>query len=68
MILRKRDPSTSLRTQYKVQNETQIRENQKVIKNDNDELIVLNYPRNNQVNNNKILNHLTVPPANKIFG
>ena len=43
IILRKRDPPTSLRTQYQVQNETQIRRNQKVIKNDNDELIVRNY-------------------------
>ena len=45
-ILRRRDPPTSLRTQYQVQNETQIRKNQKVIKNDNDELIVKNYPKN----------------------
>ena len=45
-ILRKRDPSTSLRTQYQVQNETQIRRNQKVIKNDNDQLVVKNYPKN----------------------
>ena len=35
-ILRKRDPPQSLRTQYQVQKETQIRRNQKVIKNDND--------------------------------
>ena len=28
IILRKRDPSTSLRTQYQVQNQTQIRKNQ----------------------------------------
>ena len=46
IILRKRDPPTSLRTQYQVQNETQIRRNQKIIKNDNDQLIVKNYPRN----------------------
>ena len=45
IILRKRDPATSLRTQYQVQNETQIRRNQKVIKNDNDQLIVRNYPK-----------------------
>ena len=38
IILRKREPPTSLRTQYQVQNETQIRRNQKVIKNDNDQL------------------------------
>ena len=48
IILRKRDPPTSLRTQYQVQNETQIRRNQKVIKNDNDQLVVKNYPKNNQ--------------------
>ena len=46
IILRKRDPPTSFRTQYQVQNETKIRRNQKVIKNDNDRLIVKNYPKN----------------------
>ena len=46
IILRKRDPPTSLRTQYQVQNETQIRRNQKVIKNNNDQLVVKNYPKN----------------------
>ena len=45
-ILRKRDEPKFLRTQYQVQNETQIRKNQKVIKNDNDQLIVKNYPKN----------------------
>ena len=40
MILRKRDPLTALRTQYLLQNENQIRRNQKVIKNDKDELVV----------------------------
>ena len=45
IILRKRDPATSLRTQYQVQNETKIRRNQNVIKND-DQLIVKNYPKN----------------------
>ena len=47
VILRKRDPPTSLRTQYQVQNEIQIRRNQKVIKNGNDQLVVENYPENN---------------------
>ena len=46
IILRKRDPPTSLGTQYRVQNETEIRGNQKVIKNDNDQLVVKNYPKN----------------------
>ena len=32
IILRKRYPPTSLTTQYQVQNETQTRKNQKVIK------------------------------------
>ena len=45
-ILRKRDPPISIKIQYQVQNETQIRRNQKVIKNDNNQLIVKNYPKN----------------------
>ena len=48
IILRKRDPPKSLRTQYQVQNDTQIRRNQKVIKNDDDKLVVKNYPKNKQ--------------------
>ena len=48
IILRKRDEPKSLRTQYQVQNETQIRRNQKVIKSDNDQLVVNNYPKNKQ--------------------
>ena len=44
IILRKRDPPSSRRTQYQVQNETKIQRNQKVIKNGN-QLIVENYPR-----------------------
>ena len=31
-ILRLRDPPTFIRTQYQVQNETQIRKNQKVVR------------------------------------
>ena len=53
IIKRLRDPPTSLRTQYQVQNETQIRRNQKVIKNVNDELVVKNYPKNKQPNQQK---------------
>ena len=45
IILRKRDPPSSLRTQYQVQNDTQIRKNQKVIKDNNNQLIVKNYPK-----------------------
>ena len=48
IILRKRDPPTSLRTQHQIQNENQIRRNQRVIKNDNDQLVVKNYPTNEQ--------------------
>ena len=50
ILKRKRDPPKSLRTQYQVQvqNETQIRRNQKVIKNDIDELVVESYPKNNK--------------------
>ena len=50
IILQKRDPPTSLRTQYQVQNETQIRSNQKVFKNGNDQLVVKKYPKNKQLN------------------
>ena len=46
IILGLRDPPSSLRTQCQVQNETQIRKNQKVIKNDNDQIVVRKYPRN----------------------
>ena len=48
LILRKKNPTQSLRTQYQVQKETQIRQNQKVIKNDNDQLILKNYLKNKQ--------------------
>ena len=47
-IIGLRDPPNSLRTQYQVQNDTQIRKNQKVIKNDNDQLIVKNCSKNKQ--------------------
>ena len=47
IILRKRHPPTSLRTQYQVQNETQIGRNQKIVKNNNNHL-VKNYPKNKQ--------------------
>ena len=46
IIWQKRDPPASLRTQYQVKNQTQIRTNQKVIRNDNNQLIVKNYPEN----------------------
>ena len=46
IILRKQNQPQSLRTQYQVQNDTQIRKNQEVIKNNNDELVVKNYAKN----------------------
>ena len=46
IILRKQDPSTSSRAHYQVQNETQTRKNQKIIRNDNDGLEVKIYPKN----------------------
>ena len=48
IISRKREPPISLRTQYQVQNETQIRRNQKNTRNDNDEKLVKNYPKSKQ--------------------
>ena len=48
IILRLRDEPKSLRTQYQVRKETQIRKKQKVIKIDNNQLIVENYPKNKQ--------------------
>ena len=68
IILRLRGKPTSLRTQYQVQNDTQIRKNQKVIKSDNDELIVKNYPKKNNQFNNQNLNHQFVLYVNKIIG
>ena len=62
IILRLRDEPKSLRTQYQVQNETQIRKNQKVIKNDNDQLVVKNYPKNK--NNQPIIQQQKYKPPN----
>ena len=47
IILRKQDPPTSLRRQFQVRNETQIRKTQKVIEN-NGKLVVKFYPKNRQ--------------------
>ena len=49
ILLRKRDEPKSLRTQNQIQNDTKIRRNQKVIKNDNDQLVVKNYPKNKNI-------------------
>ena len=57
-ILRKRDPPLYLRTQYEVQNETQIKKNQKVFRNDTDQLVVKNYPKSKQpTQHQQYLNH-----------
>ena len=48
ILPRKRDTLPSRRTQNQVQNETQIKRNQKVIKNENDELVVKIYPISKQ--------------------
>ena len=48
IILRLREEPKALRTEYQVQNETQIGKNQKVIKNDNKQLEVINFPKNKQ--------------------
>ena len=45
-----RDSPKSLRTQYQVQNETEIRKNQKVLKKDNNEMIVKTYPKKKKPN------------------
>ena len=48
IILRKRNPPKSLTTQYQVKNQTKIRTNQKVIRNDDNQLVVKTYPKNKQ--------------------
>ena len=48
VILGLRDPPKPLRTQHQVQNRIQMRKNQKVNKNDNDQIVVKTYSKNNQ--------------------
>ena len=48
ILLGLRDKPKSLRTQYQVQNGTQLRKNQKVMKKDDDVLVVKNYPKSKQ--------------------
>ena len=48
IFLRKLGPPKSPRTQYQVQNDTQLRRSQKVNWNNNKELEVKNYPKNIQ--------------------
>ena len=46
IMLKLRDEPKSLTTQYQVKNTTKIRTNQKVIRNDDNQLIVKNCPKN----------------------
>ena len=48
IILRLQGEPKYLKTQYQVQNNTEIRKNQRVIRDDNNELAVKNYPKNKQ--------------------
>ena len=66
IILRKRDPPTFLRTRYQVQNETQIRKNQEVIKKDEIVAKICLKILNKQFNNN--LNHQIVLLVSRIIG
>ena len=69
IVLPKRDPPKSLRTQYQVQKETQIRKSQKVVRDDNNELVVKNYLKKKQsVIKKQKLNNQTAHPVNKRIG
>ena len=58
----KRDPPQSLKIQYHVQIETQIRKKQKVIRDGNNELVVKNYLQTNkQKFNNEKFNLRSCP-------
>ena len=69
LILRLRKKPISLRTWYQVQNDTQSRKNQKLIRNDKDELIIKNCSKKNNrlFNNQNLNNHLFVLVVSKIF-
>ena len=68
LILRKRNPPQSLRTQDQVQNETQIRKNQKVVENNGKLKLRLILKINKQLFNiNKKLNHQIVLAVSKII-
>ena len=68
IMLRKRDPPHSLRTQDQVQNETQIRKNQKSVENNGKLKLRLILKINKQLFNiNKKLNHQIVLAVSKII-
>ena len=48
IMLRPREEPKNLGTQYQIQNETEIRKNQKVIKSSKDHLVGKNCPKNKQ--------------------
>ena len=62
IILGLRDPPKSLTTQYQVKNQTQIRKNQRVIRNYDNQLIVKNYPKNK--NKQTIIHQQKFKPPN----
>ena len=58
IILREREEPKSLRTQYQTINNTKIRRNQKVIKDDNNKLIVKPYPKKEKRKTTTICNKI----------
>ena len=67
-ILRQRNPQP-VGTQNQVQTNTQIKKNQKIFKNDNDELIVKSIvKRNNPLFNNEKLVYLIALVVREIIG
>ena len=68
IILQKRDPLKFLRKHYQVQNNFEIRKNQKVVKISIDEFLVkIILKINNQLFNKQNLNRQIVHPVNKII-
>ena len=68
IILRGRGEPKDLRTQAEVQNNTQIRKNQKVIKNSKDELTVGENPNKATNYQHQKINHQLFLPLNRIIG
>ena len=66
--LRKRDPPISLGTQYQVQNNTQIRKNQKVVENNGKLEVKRIVLKINKQFNNRNLNQQIDIVVNKIIG
>ena len=66
-ILKQQDELKTLRTQYQVQNETQIGKNQKITKTNNELVVKINLRRNNHLSNNQNLKQQIISSAKKIF-